>query len=148
MPTATVDVTGLSPSKVAQVERFAQELRAEADVAPESEQKLALMSALAKGWDGYEAEPPSARAVSAARRVIAALERADLGPSRVAPSVVGGVGLTRKQGARRAYVEVYNDGTAHALFAEGANSRTEPVELSAAGLAALAERVREYLNGR
>jgi hypothetical protein len=105
--------------------------------------KLDAMSALKQGWNSYSADPPSPNAIEIARRFIRHLESNGLPPTRVAPSVVGGVGVTRKVGDKRAYFEFYNDGTAHVMLAEGAEARTFPLLNS---IDALAE-ARAYLNG-
>lgn len=111
------------------------------------ETKLEAMEGLKKGWNGYDAEPPSAAALTVARRLIHVLQQGGAPPTRVAPSVVGGVGVTRRVGARRVYVEVYNDGTAHALFAEGERAETAEVPTSDVGFQLLASRARTYLDG-
>ena len=104
------------------------------------------MQTLQAGWNGYEAEPPSELALETARRFIAVLESESLPPTRVAPSVVGGVGITRKVGERRVYVEFYNDGSVHSLFAEGEEAETAAVAPTSEGFLAIASRMRAYLD--
>src|SRR6185437_5938648 len=72
--------------------------------------KLDAMSALQRGWNGYDAEPPSALAIATARNYLGHLSAEQLSPTRVAPSVVGGVGVTCRKADHRVYVEFYNDG--------------------------------------
>jgi hypothetical protein len=107
------------------------------------EVKLDAMSVLKKGWNGYTADPPSPLAIEFARRFISNLESNGLPPTRVAPSVIGGVGVTRKVGNKRAYFEFYNDGTAHVMLAEGAEAQTFPLLNPTDVLVA----ARAYLNG-
>ena len=111
------------------------------------EKKLEAMKGLQKGWNGYDAEPPNTAALTVARRLVAFLVRSGVPPTRVAPSVVGGVGVTRRVGPRRVYVEVYNDGSAHALFAEGERVETAAVPASDEGFQSLVSRARTYLDG-
>lgn len=86
--------------------------------------KLTSFSSLDEGWDGYAAVPPSKLACENAREFVEVLSLAKLFPSRCKPSVVGGVGVTLKNGCRRVYVEFYNNGSAHALKSDGTH---EPV---------------------
>lgn len=107
---------------------------------------LDVMQTLQAGWNGYDAEPPSELALETARRFITVLESESLPPTRVAPSVVGGVGITRKVGERRVYVEFYNDGSVHSLFAEGEEAETVAVAPTPEGFRAIASRMRVYLD--
>lgn len=78
------------------------------------------MSALTRGWNGYDAEPPSGEATGSARAYLTTLS-GGVTPDRVAPSAVGGVGCTfrGRQTGRFVYVEFYNDGHYHTLFSRG-----------------------------
>jgi hypothetical protein len=80
--------------------------------------KLDSLAGLVTGWDRHGAAAPSREAVRLARRFVEALVNDGQSPTRVAASAVGGVGVTRQAGQRRAYVEFYNDGTACALFTD------------------------------
>lgn len=72
---------------------------------------------LQPGWDGYDAAPPTVDAIENAKRFLRAVDKADLRPTRVAASVVGGVGITFRDHDRSAYVEFYNNGrTCLAMF--------------------------------
>src|SRR5438128_7762549 len=81
--------------------------------------KLDGLTSLSDGWNSYAAPAPSASAVAAARAFLTILQQEDYPPTRIAPSVMGGVGITHRRGGRKVYVEFYNDGTAHALFSSG-----------------------------
>lgn len=85
--------------------------------------KLVEMRGLKDGWDGYCAPPPSACAIENARQFLQALPQANLEPSRIKPSVVGGVGVTFKSQRSKAYVEFYNDGTVGVLLTSGQDVR-------------------------
>lgn len=60
--------------------------------------------------------PPSPLAIEVARRLYDSLVLFQLPPTRVAVSVVGGIGLTIRNRDRKAYIEVYNDGTTYILL--------------------------------
>src|SRR5437016_5492722 len=81
--------------------------------------RLDLIASLQPGWNGYSATVPSPLAVANARSFLIQLRASHLIPTRVAASVVGGVGVTRRDGQRKVYVEFYNNGSAHALFSDG-----------------------------
>lgn len=80
--------------------------------------ELDKMRRIEHGWDGYGAPAPSDAAILNAEGFMSHLQKKNLNPSRVAPSVVGGVGITRKKGKRRVYVEFFNDGQVYALFSD------------------------------
>lgn len=75
------------------------------------EAELKRMASLPVGWDSYDAEPPSADAIRLATRVLSACIAADLPPSRVRPSVEGGVAVTFLVDGGYADIECFNDGT-------------------------------------
>src|SRR5262249_55611390 len=88
------------------------------------EARFSRLGELREGWNGYAAPAPSETAVLAAKRFVDLLLREDYEPSRLAPSAVGGVGVTHRHGGKSVYVEVYNDGRVLALFSDDV---TEPV---------------------
>jgi len=103
---------------------------------------------LEEGWNGYSAPAPEPASLSAARAFLAVMRQADYPPTRLAPSAMGGVGITRRQGGRKVYVEFYNDGTAHALFSSGqAGMHTRPVPGDPDGARAFLAEMRAYLDG-
>ncbi len=86
--------------------------------------KIASMTQLKEGWNGYHAPPPSPKAIGMAENFLAQLLGMDIEPSRLAPSAGGGVGITRRKNDRRVYVEFFNNGRIYALFSDGV---TEPI---------------------
>jgi hypothetical protein len=87
--------------------------------------QLDSFAGLAVGWDGYRAAPPTARVLTAAKRALACV---GLTPARVAPSVVGGVGITFKRNGRKAYLELTNAGPVSLLLSDGVSDpHAEPV---------------------
>jgi hypothetical protein len=109
--------------------------------------KLENFRTLKKGWDGYNAAPPDAKPLGFASDFLDVLRRNRYVPSRLAPSVVGGVGMTFRKQSRKVYVEFSNKGTVHALFSDGV---TDPVVQKVApdlpGYRALFAKTRAYLD--
>lgn len=62
------------------------------------------------GWDGFSAAPPSDYALKGAEEFLTLVLSNGLDPSRVEPSVVGGVGITFRKGERSVYAEILNGG--------------------------------------
>jgi hypothetical protein len=94
------------------------------------QKKLDDLSGLRDNWNRYSSPAPSEAAVQVARLFLQVLAEEGRQPTRVAPSAVGGVGVTLRRGDRMAYVEFYNNGTAHALLtdedSEGETIAVEP----------------------
>lgn len=110
-------------------------------------QKLMSFSSLGERWDGYAADPPSQLACENAREFIQVLSLAELFPSRCKPSVVGGVGVTLKNGGRRIYVEFYNNGSVHALKSDGTGEPvTERVGAGYSQYLRFIQGIMDYLN--
>jgi len=102
--------------------------------------KLDSFADLAAGWDGYKAEPPSSVVIATARRFLASDE---LSPTRLAPSVAVGVGITFKRNGRKAYLELTNAGAISLLLSDGVNDpHTEPVKVEDP---TLTTKIREFL---
>lgn len=87
---------------------------------------LRAMDSLRRGWDGYRAEPPALWARLAAADYMIAVYEAGLSVSRVAPSVMGGVGITMQSGDRRAYVEFYNSKQIFRMLSVDSQPDAEP----------------------
>jgi hypothetical protein len=104
-------------------------------------QKLRDMMGLKDGWNSYSAPAPTQEAIVNASRF---LMDVNILPSRVAPSAVAGVGITYRNGDRKVYVEFFNAGSAHALFADDSTQETHttPVDLSNPQL--FAQKIRDY----
>jgi hypothetical protein len=111
--------------------------------------KLQNFKSLKEGWNGYSAVPPSPLALHHASQFLLLLNNSGIEPTRLAPSAVGGVGITRRVGALKVYVEFYNDGTVFALFADDdkLDMFTRPVEPTHDGYKAIINDLRKYLNG-
>jgi hypothetical protein len=102
---------------------------------------------LKEGWNGYKAIPPSQKAVSAAKFFLHLMKQDNFCPSRLAPSAVGGVGITRRSGGRKVYVEFYNDGRIHALLSDGSSDlQTQPVQPTTQDFRKFLATMRAYLN--
>jgi hypothetical protein len=113
--------------------------------------RLQTVASLKDGWDSYGSPRPSPEAVAAARLYLTTLELLDWGPTRVEASAMGGVGVTHRQGARKVYVELYNNGTVHALFSDRTGPtptmETTPVGADVTSFYRFIRKAREYLHG-
>lgn len=118
-----------------------------ADGTADAIESLAKLADLPRGWDGYDAEPPSASAVSHAKSFLAVATGSGIVPGRIVPSVVGGVGMTFRADSRKAYVEFFNDGEIYVLFSDGVSEpSTRPVRAENRGFEALIAEISQYLN--
>lgn len=108
---------------------------------------FAKVAQLQAGWNGYHAPAPSERALLWARDFVKVLLRENFPPTRLAPSVVGGVATTHRRGQKKVYVEFYNDGRALAVFSDDVSEpviqRVEPAE---AAFTSLIAEMRDYLH--
>ena len=100
---------------------------------------------LPQGWNGYDASPPNHDAVATATAALIALQELPWPPDRVAPSAVGGVGITYRRGSRKAYVECYNSGQAVLLLsnADAEQLQTRAVNPTIEGFSLLPSMIRE-----
>jgi hypothetical protein len=109
--------------------------------------RLDQMELLKEGWNGYKAPVPSRAAITTARSFIESLKANQQEPARVAPSAVGGVGITHKNKGRRVYVEFYNKGEVCALFSDGISPpKSERINPDSERFRDLTRRIREYLD--
>jgi hypothetical protein len=109
---------------------------------------LNSLSQLREGWNGYAAPAPGPEALRTAKAFLTVTYKQAYPPTRVAASVMGGVGITRREGGKKVYVEFYNDGTAHALFSSGRlGMRTRRVRCEETDSLDLVAEMRNYLNG-
>lgn len=110
-------------------------------------EKLAGFAALETGWDSYGSPAPSPAVITAAEGFLQYLQKRGKLPTRLTPSVVGGVGFTFRNGERSVYVEFRNTGNAHAAFT---NAEFEPevfkVRQDATGYIELIAKVESYLH--
>jgi hypothetical protein len=103
---------------------------------------------LERGWDGYIAPPPSEIAIRTAQNFVSSLAREKSEPSRIAPSVIGGVGITGRHLGKRVYIEIYNDGQVYALFSDGeSDPLTQHVQPGHQSFKLLINKMRDYLDG-
>ena len=63
-----------------------------------------------KGWDSYEAEPPSSIAIDNTRLALIVLGKLEFLPDRIVPSVEGGVSLVFSHDKKYVNIEFGNDG--------------------------------------
>lgn len=112
------------------------------------ETRFSKLERLQDGWNGYVAPRPSETAILTAKSFIDLLLREKYEPKRLAPSAVGGIGITQRRGSRSVYVEFYNDGTVLTLFSDDVHdpviNRIEPGYKSFKTLIAA---MRGYLDG-
>jgi hypothetical protein len=110
--------------------------------------KLRDMVGLGKGWNGYDADPPSDGARLQARHFLFHLHAAGVSPSRIAPSVVGGIGITCGVPGGRVYVEFYNAGMMLALFSiKGKDLESREFKQNSEGFEELASEIKGLING-
>jgi hypothetical protein len=111
--------------------------------------KIESCKALQEGWNGYTAPVPSERAITLAKRFLDAMQSANLLPTRVGPSAMGGIAVTRKVGMRKVLVECYNDGGVFALLSDRRTDDlpVEEVKDDPGSFAALITKMREFLDG-
>jgi hypothetical protein len=115
-------------------------------------EKVWSFARLAEGWNGSRAPAPARQAIENAARFVSAMAEAGSDPTRVAPSAVGGIAITRRVGDRKALVEFFNDGPASALFADDAAQQlTGSVHvcdmITRDDFRDLLEEIRQYLDG-
>ena len=78
------------------------------------------------GWDSYNALPPTKAAINNAQGFLEFLRKNWKGPSKLTPSVVGGVAFTFRNGRRSVYVEFRNTGNTHAAFTDDSSTTGVP----------------------
>ena len=76
-----------------------------------------------------------------------AFRAASVLPTRLAPSVVGGIGLTVRLDHRKVYTEFFNDGSVVTLFSDGQGSRTKRIDATESGYRELVDELDKYLSG-
>ena len=111
-------------------------------------EKVAGFGNLLVGWNSRRSPAPTPPAIEAAGFLVRMMVEQDLEPTRLAPSAVGGVGVTRRAGERVAYVECYNDGSVHAIFSDDkSEGETHRVRVDRPGVMHFLDRMGAYLNG-
>lgn len=110
--------------------------------------KLDSFCSLKDDWNSYAAPAPSPLTIAQARTFVECLHAENLEPSRLAPSAIGGVGITLRLRDRRVYVEFRNDG---GIYAVQSDQSSEPI-ISAvrddeSGFRLIIGIMKDYLNG-
>lgn len=85
----------------------------------QAQESLESTATLEPNWDSYGAEPPNETARALTLHILSSLEVSCLPPTRVMPSVEGGIGLAFVEQDKRADVEVYNTGEVAAAIYSG-----------------------------
>jgi hypothetical protein len=110
--------------------------------------RLDACRSLQEGWNGYTAPAPAPVSIDNARVFLEAMQQAQYEPTRLAPSAMGGVAVTRRVGDKKVLVEFYNDGRAFALFStRPSEMRVVPLAVAPASFQAFVVEMREFLNG-
>jgi hypothetical protein len=121
------------------------------DDAPWSELFDALneLSCLSDGWNGYSAPAPSEHTIHVAADFLAVMQEHGCVPSRIAASAVGGVGITRRLGDRKAYIEFLNSGLISRLLADDRTESmdTQRVENNRESFEAVISDIEAFLHG-
>lgn len=114
----------------------------------EMKTKLESFADLSDGWNGYSAPAPNSISIDHAMHFLLTMQVNSCEPTRLAPSAVGGVSITRRVRERKVYVEFLNNGLISALFVDDAarTMKTSRLELSSDFNDAIAE-IEEYLCG-
>ena len=80
--------------------------------------ELKNLEKLPIGWDGYDAAAPNEIATYWCQEVIEVLEKSNLLPTGLTPSVEGGVGVYFQKGNNYADIECLNTGTIIAVMSD------------------------------
>jgi hypothetical protein len=98
-------------------------------------------------WEGGKAGPPNDVSIRNADVFVECLQQAEYPPKQIAPSVVGGVGLTFRCEKKKVYVEFTNKGAVNALFSDGETRPVvEKVQPSAGHYFIFIDKAKAYLN--
>ena len=105
------------------------------------------MQTVVDGWNGYSAPAPSTLAINNARQFVYELCTVVPSALRVAPSAIGGVGITLSKGEKAVYIEFYNDGSIFKmLIDDGIDTDVQPIRPDAQNLELLASEASEYID--
>lgn len=112
-----------------------------------AQDKLRRMEQLKDGWDSYSAPAPSIDVINRARAFLRILKIAKYFPDAVRPSVVGGVGITLREGDSMAYIEFLNDGNVLLLLTDGEDEDTiSEHATNDTGYLEIVDKIRTYMN--
>lgn len=110
---------------------------------------LQQLARLQDGWDTYSAPAPNQGAIARARLFLPSLHAECLPPSRIAPSTVGGVGITFRREKARAYIEFRNDSLCYLLLAYMPNEPLiQPIRCDDSSFRDAIQMIRGHLDGR
>ncbi len=97
--------------------------------------------------DAGGAPAPDAETLTRAEDFLGLLQEEALVPNQVAPSVVGGVGITIRGSNRKVYVEFNNKGNVLGLFSDGVTAPiVEKIEQSAPAYRSFIQKGKAYLD--
>ncbi len=97
-------------------------------------EKILSFAKLSKGWDSYDADPPTIRAISLALYFEAILKNS---PKKIIPHVAGGIAFSWDE----IYVEIYNDGDVVSVFDKNSDN---PLISDEHNLLRLARKIYKY----
>ena len=109
--------------------------------------RLTNLRGLKDRWNSYTAPRPDELAIRNAEAFLTAMRDADYEPTRLAPSAMGGVAITRRQDKRKVLVEFYNDGRVYALFSDRDTLAMDVQPVPQQTFAAFIPTIRKYLDG-
>jgi hypothetical protein len=108
--------------------------------------RLDVLLALDTDWDPDGAAPPNRRAGAIVSNILDELEKEALPPTAILPSMEGGIGLTFIEGAKRAYIEVFNTEEITAILDSEENEPSAlDIDTSARSIRAATGRIRVHL---
>ena len=109
--------------------------------------KLEAFTSQPKDWPPECGTFPSREVVGSARVFLEVLRQHARKPSRLSPSVVGGIGITFKCADRKVYVEFSNKGSVLALFSDGVTDpQVEKISPDENGYSGLIARIKTYFH--
>ncbi len=129
------------------LERFSKEVKTVSKLASilRLVANLTELDQLKPGWNTYDAEPPSARAMTTALKVLRILSSLDYLPDRVLPLADGGVAFAYNHGPLYANFECFNDGEITAGISNRSD-RHEAWDVNLGSVEDSAQRIRSFLN--
>lgn len=84
--------------------------------------KLQSFSKLEVNWDSYGANPPTDKAIDLAIDIVKNCNIFGINFDRIAPSVVGGIGLTIRSKKKKLYIEIYNNNRIFYMVSRGSGN--------------------------
>ena len=90
---------------------------------------------------------PTCEVIVGVRAMLEMLRQRRMVPSRLSPSVIGGIGITFTRGDRKAYVEFNNKGSVHVLYSDGVTDpKVDKILSNEIGYSGLIEGIKSYLH--